>query len=113
MGYEVLVEHLHEAAGKLRTITDPLEGYELASTHSKAEDFGHVELAAWFAAVVEQCDAAGQALRDGAETLATSLDTTARDYQLTDEGVASSFRSPFTTPGYPFAPAPPFAGPTP
>ena len=85
MNFQVLIENLSGAATELRTAVKPLEGYSLDSSNVNGVTFGHVELAAWFDAVVEQCDRAGQALHDGAEVLAGSLDNAVLVYRDADE----------------------------
>ena len=85
MGYQVLIENLTGAAGELRTVAKPLDAYALDSSNVNGATCGHVELAAWFDAVVEQCDRAGQALHDGADVLASSLDAGASVYSEADE----------------------------
>ena len=98
MSFDVLVEELRTAARTLRSVTSPLVGYDLETTNVTAESFGHVELAAWFAAVGDQCDRAGKALRTGAEVLSDSLDYAAGQYESTDDGVARLFRQPWQSP---------------
>lgn len=99
MSLEVVVENLRAAADTLRRTTEPMAGYELDVADLGAEQVGHVELAAWLEAVVDQCTQAGQALRDGAVTLADTLDRTARDFERTDQCVAVGFGpTPSTTP---------------
>jgi uncharacterized protein YukE len=97
MSYEVLVENLREAAGRMRSTTAPLAGYDFHSSNVTGESFGHVELAEWFEAVADQCDKAGAALRSGAEALAGQLEYAATNYEQTDEGVADSFRAPLSS----------------
>jgi len=110
MSYEVLVENLRSASGRYHTIAGSLgtDGVEVA--HVDPGSFGHVELAAWMEAVVDQCHQATRALHDGATGLADGLDAAAHYYESTDQGVASSFRTPFGSPtGNPFL-LPPQAG---
>src|SRR5690349_19097229 len=73
MGYEVVVEELRTAAGQYERTVSDLAGYDFEAANVAADTFGHVELAAWYAAVADQCDNAGRALHDGATGLATSL----------------------------------------
>lgn len=112
MTFEVVIENLRAAARTLRTTTDPMAGYELDVTDIGAADMGHIELAAWLGAVEEQCDRGGQALRDGAVELATTLELAADDFERTDQGVAGLFGPP--SPGSPWQPFPglPLPAPT-
>ncbi len=96
MSYDVLVENLRHAAGQMRSTTQPLSGYDFHSTNVTGESFGHVELAAWFEAVADQCDKAGKALRSGAEALAGQLEYAADTYEKTDDGVADVFQTPLS-----------------
>lgn len=94
MSYDVLVENLRRAAGDFQSLVAPLAGYDFATVDVSGETFGHVELAAWYTAVADQCDNAGRALHDGAGTLATSLDYAANQYEQTDQGIAQGFAGP-------------------
>lgn len=96
MSYEVLVDNLRAAAGRYRTVASSLgsEGVEIA--HAAPASFGHIELAAWVKAVAEQCDAATEALHDGAVGLAEGLESAARHYETTDAGVGEAFRTPLS-----------------
>lgn len=91
MSYEVIVEELHAAARKFRSVQDTMSDYSFPKQCVTADAFGHVELADWVIAVVEQCDNAGRALHTGAEVLADGLEDQARDYELTDEAVQRRF----------------------
>ena len=107
MSYEVLVDNLRAAAGRYRTVAGSLGSDGVALTHVDPDSFGHIELAAWVKAIAEQCDNATQALHDGATGLGDSLDASAHYYESTDQGVATTFQSPFTsgpfaTPSSPF-----------
>jgi hypothetical protein len=95
MSYEVLVDDLRAAAGRYRTIASSLgaDGVELA--HVDPSSMGHIELAAWIKAVAEQCDAATQALHDGAVGVAEGLESAARHYETTDTAVGQAFQTPF------------------
>ncbi|MFC6285506.1 hypothetical protein ACFP3Q_06195 [Nocardioides sp. GCM10027113] len=89
---------LRAAAARLRSATSPLVDYDFPEEHVTPTSFGHVELAAWFLAVVDQCDKAGQALGAGGESLAGRLAAAADDFTATDQGVASGFRPGGTAP---------------
>ncbi len=91
MGYEVVVEELRTAAGSYERTVGDMASYDLDATNVAADTFGHVELAAWFSAVAEQCDNAGQALHDGATGLAASLRAQATTYEGTDANVGATF----------------------
>lgn len=91
MTIEVEPQDLRNAASDLRTPTQSLVGYDFPEEHVSPTSFGHVELAAWFLAVVDQCDKAGDALGTGAESLAQRLVTAADDFTTTDQGVAGWF----------------------
>ncbi len=102
MTYEVLAGSLRDASGRYRTVATSLgsEGPEI--THVEPDSLGHVELAAWLTAVVDQCDKAAEALHTDTGRLADSLDASARYYETTDEQVGFEFQRPM-----------PFFGPTP
>jgi hypothetical protein len=106
MSYEVLVDELRTAAGEYAGVADRV-GDPVSVTHVEPASLGHVELAAWLTAVVDQCEKATAALAAGAAGLADSLESTATRYETTDEAVAQRFTQPF-------GPAPfgaPFGGP--
>ena len=111
MSFEVVIENLRAAADTLRTTTDPMADYELGVTKLDSDTMGHIELAAWLEAVVEQCDNAGQALRDGAVTLAETLEATAADFERTDEQQAQQYTFPSLLPVPGSTPTPPVYGP--
>ena len=110
MTYEVLVENLRSAAGDYTTIASKV-GDPVDVSHVTPGSLGHVELAAWLTAVVDQCEKATTALHDGAAGLAESLRAAARHYETTDEAVGQCFTQPlgagiFSTPTGPvFGPA--------
>lgn len=91
MTIEVEPQDLRHAATALRTATQSLVGYDFPEAEVSPTSFGHVELAAWFLAVVDQCDKAGEALGTGAESLAQRLVAAADDFTATDLGVAGLF----------------------
>jgi len=91
MTIEVEPQDLRNAATALRTPTQSLVGYDFPEENVSPTSFGHVELAAWFLAVVDQCDKAGDALGTGAESLAQRLVTAADDFTTTDLGISSWF----------------------
>lgn len=91
MTIEVEPQDLRAAAAALRAPTQSLIGHDFAEEHVNPTSFGHVELAAWFLAVVDQCDKAGDALGTGAEHLAAHLVAAADDFALTDTGVTDRF----------------------
>lgn len=91
MTIEVEPQHLRAAARDLRTPTQSLVGYDFPEENVTPESFGHVELAAWFLAVVDQCDKAGDALGTGCESLAARLELAAADFTTTDQDVAGWF----------------------
>lgn len=91
MTIEVEPQDLRTAASALRGPTQSLIGYDFPEENVSPTSFGHVELAAWFLAVVDQCDKAGDALGTGAEDLATQLVAAADDFTATDTGVSSWF----------------------
>lgn len=93
MSFEVEPQDLRAAATRLRTPSQSLIGYDFPEEHVRPESFGHVELAAWFLAVVDQCDKAGDALGTGCESLAQRLVAAADDFTATDQGVAGWFGS--------------------
>ena len=111
MSFEVVIENLRAAADTLRTTTDPMADYELGVTKLDADAMGHIELAGWLEAVVEQCDNAGQAFRDGAVTLAETLAATAADFERTDEQQAQQYTFPSLLPLPGSTPTPPVYGP--
>jgi hypothetical protein len=94
MSYEVIVDELTAAARKFRTVQDAMSGYNFPEQGVTAEAFGHVELADWVIAVVEQCDNAGGALHTGAQILADDLVTQALDYEATDQAAQGRFGGP-------------------
>lgn len=115
MSFEVVIEDLRKAAGDLDSMVAPLAGYSLGAPEADAEAVGHVELAAWLVAVLEQADKAGAALHDGAGALADRLRGAALFYEQSDGNAHQSFRSPFGPPATgpfsgPFAPAPDSGG---
>jgi Excreted virulence factor EspC, type VII ESX diderm len=114
MSFEVIIEDLRKAAGDLDSMVAPLAGYSLGAPKADAEAVGHVELAAWLVAVLEQADKAGAALHDGAGALADRLRGAAHYYEDSDGAALQRFRSPFG-PGLPGGPTPfgqgPFIGP--
>ncbi|MGB0102187.1 MAG: type VII secretion target [Nocardioides sp.] len=127
MTYDVLIDHLRSAAGSYRSVAGDV-GDPVELTHVAPDSIGHVELAAWLTAVVDQCEQATAALEDGASGLADSLEVAARHYESTDQAVADGFTpfgtSPFGTGPFgtgPFGTGPgsgsptpsPFIGPTP
>ena len=89
------MDNLRSAAGRYHTIAGSLGTTGVEVTHVDPGSFGHVELAAWTEAVVDQCHEATRALHDGATGLADGLDAAAHYYESTDQAVAGSFRSPF------------------
>lgn len=91
MTIEVEPQDLRDAATDLRAPTQSLIGHDFPDEHVSPTSFGHVELAAWFLAVVDQCDKAGDALGTGAESLAERLVAAADDFTTTDQGVAGWF----------------------
>ena len=108
MSYEVLASGLRAGAQRYRSIASSLGTDGVEVTDATPSSFGHVELAAWIKAVAEQCDAATQALHDGATGLADALDSSAHYYETTDENVALSFQNPcFLGPGAPSSPSSP------
>jgi len=112
MSYEVLVDNLRTAAGRYRAVASSLgtDGVELSNVDPTS--MGHIELAAWVKAIAEQCDAATEALHDGATGLAEGLEAAAHYYETTDVGVGQTFQSPFS--GGLLSPSSPFStGPTP
>ncbi len=115
MSFEVIIEDLRTAADDLESMVAPLAGYSLGAPKADAEDVGHVELAAWLVAVLEQADKAGEALHDGADALADRLRGAALYYEDSDDAARQRFLSPFG-PGIPGGPTPwgqgPFVGPT-
>lgn len=84
-GFTVIIENLESASKKLRHVSRPLSGYDYDPDHVSGQAFGHNELAAWFNAVCDQCGKAGQALHDGADALAETLDSQAGAYRSADE----------------------------
>lgn len=91
MTIEVEPQDLRRAATDLRTPSQSLIGYDFPDEHVTPGSFGHVELAAWFLAVVDQCDKAGDALGTGCESLAGRLERAADDFTTTDQGVVGLF----------------------
>lgn len=84
-GFAVIIENLESASKKLHHVARPLFDYDYDPGTVTGPSFGHNELAAWFHAVCDQCDKAGQALHDGAEALAVTLDSQAGAYRSADE----------------------------
>jgi hypothetical protein len=103
MGYEVLVGGLRAAAGSYRTVGTEL-GSTVEITHVEPDSLGHVELAAWLKAVVEQCGNAHTALKDGANGLGDDLDAAAHHYESADEQTGQWFQSPFDPLSQPYQP---------
>jgi hypothetical protein len=93
MSYEVVVAELRASARKFHTVEDSTAGYVFPESQCVAPAaVGHLELADWILAVVEQCGKAGTALHDGAHTLAEGLETQATDYETTDQAVHDRFQ---------------------
>lgn len=93
MSYEVVVEELRGAARKFRTVQDSTADYSYPESQCVAPDsVGHLELADWVIAVIDQCDKAGAALHTGARTLADGLVDQAADYEATDLAVRNRFQ---------------------
>lgn len=95
MSYEVIVGELTASARKFRTVQDAMSGYTFPEQAGTADAFGHVELADWVIAVVEQCNNAAKALHTGAEILADGLEAQALDYETTDQMARSRFVGPW------------------
>ena len=91
-------DDLRRAARRARRAAEPLASYDFEPRDVKDTTFGHVELAAWFLAVADQCDKAGRALYDGATDMADTLDLRASDYETTDQQEAGRYRPPFAWP---------------
>ncbi len=94
MSYEVLAAELRSAAGDYRD-TAAAVGAPVHLSPVTPAVLGHVELAAWLGAVADQCEKATQALVEGGERIADSLDTAAHHYESTDEAAGLLFSSPF------------------
>lgn len=95
MSFEVVVEELRASALKFRAVQDAMACYAFPQQDVSAASVGHVELADWMIAVLEQCDKAGDALHLGADVLADGLDDQARDYETADAAARSRFGGPW------------------
>ena len=88
MGIEVVIENLESGAKSLRTVVEPLAGYDFKATNATGADFGHVELAEWFVVATDHCDSEGQTMHDMATDLADKLQAAATLYRTTDQALA-------------------------
>lgn len=109
MSFAVLVAELRTAAGLYEGVGADLGTTPVVIDHVDPTSLGHVELAAWLAAVADQCTKAHQALADGVTDLAVDLRTTATTYETTDDAQATRYQ-PYLlgSPSLPGAPASPF-----
>lgn len=102
-GYEVTVDDLRRTAGKYETLKSDLGSSRVPESQLSPDALGHVELAGWLTAVMEQVGNAHVALGDGLDALATFLTGKATDYEEADERSAQRM-----TPGpwgpHPFTP---------
>lgn len=96
MSFEVIIDGLRSAGDKYESCVSEMVGYDFATVGVSGASFGHIELAAWFSAVADQCDNAGQALHDGAAGLAASLRAAANDYEATDNNVSNTWKDPLS-----------------
>jgi hypothetical protein len=101
MTYEIDPALVRSMASRYDAAVAPLAHHDLPTTRVAADTFGHVELAAWFAAVADQVDEAGRALHDAVTTMATNLRVVAKDAETADDDAAARF-----TPPPAFAPPP-------
>jgi hypothetical protein len=97
--YEVLVEELRAAAKKHRDVAGDI-GDKADVDKPDAAVLGHVELAGWLVAVIDQCDKASAELHDVAGALADGLEDAALSYEGSDWWSAQqfSFNQPTTLP---------------
>lgn len=108
MSFNVDPDELDRAATRVREAADPLADYTLDVGKSTSSSVvGHVELAEWIGAVLDQCIKAGGALHDGADWLASELATTAATYRDADACVTTTFT------GSPLQAGPVYPGVTP
>jgi hypothetical protein len=84
-GYEVTVEDLRRTAGKYDTLKGDLGSSRVPESQLSPDVLGHVELAGWLTAVMEQVGNAHVALGDGLDALSTFLKGKADDYEEADE----------------------------
>ena len=113
-GYEVTVDDLRRTAGKYETLKGDLGTSRVPDSQLAPDVLGHIELAGWLTAVMEQVGNAHVALGDGLDALAAFLKGKAADYEEADEQSARRMApgpwgpSPFT-PGqsssFPYGPA--------
>ena len=94
MTYEINPALVRTMAGRYDDAAAPLAGFDLPTTRVAADTFGHVELAAWFAAVADQVDEAGRAVHEGVTTMAANLRAAAHDAEVTDDAVAQNYTPP-------------------
>lgn len=84
-GYEVTIDDLRRTAGKYDTLKGDLGSSRVPESQLSPDVLGHVELAGWLTAVMDQVGNAHVALGDGLDTLATFLTEKATDYEEADE----------------------------
>jgi hypothetical protein len=94
MTYEINPPMVRKMAAEYDAAVAPIAGYDFPATRVAADTFGHVELAAWFAAVGDQLDEAGRALHTGVTTMATNLRYAAKDAETTDADAAATYTPP-------------------
>lgn len=121
-GYEVTVDDLRRTAGKYETLKGDLGASRVPESQLSPDVLGHVELAGWLTAVMDQVGNAHVALGDGLDALSTFLKGKAADYEEADELSARQMApgpwgpSPFT-PGrssaLPYGPGTPLVQPQP
>jgi hypothetical protein len=99
MSFDVDPDELDRAASRVREVSDPLASYSLDVGKMSSTEVGHVELAEWMGAVLDQCNKAGVALHDGADGLASDLAATATTYRNVDSCVATTFTGAVLQPG--------------
>ncbi|NYI80354.1 WXG100 family type VII secretion target [Nocardioides panzhihuensis] len=92
-GYEVTVDDLRRTAGKYDTLKSDLGSSRVPEAQLSPDVLGHVELAGWLTAVMEQVGNAHVALGDGLDTLSTFLTGKAADYEDADERSAQQMTS--------------------
>ncbi len=96
MTYEINPALVRKMAGQYDAAVAPLAGHDFPTTRVAADTFGHVQLAAWYAAVADQVDEAGRALHDGVTAMADNLRVAAHEAETADGDATTRFTPPPT-----------------
>lgn len=92
MTLEVNPAELRSAAGKLREAADPLVCRHVPGDGISAMSFGHVALAEWATAMIENARTANKARSDFAYGNADGLVASAKDYEERDAAARARFQ---------------------